>query len=439
MKHSFYMPLEIKSRDFYPRLLLSLFLCKLGKIKVFIGHRGHVNFFAQNHQPGIYYGLATIRNFDNLYKNIKKNGNFLFISDEEGLLTYRSNYYKKFKVSRKILNLSDGIFVWGRKNSKILESLTSKNKIHIFGNPRIDLLNPKFSNVYKNELQKIKKKYGKYILICTTFSYINYFEKNIKYIDLLQKRNFFRSKRDIQDWKNYEIQKNNIKNELFKYIEHFSLKNKNINIIIRPHPSESEDMYIDLKKIPNVYVNSSYSVHPWLLGCEFLVNHYCTTTFEAMAAQKKIFTIKTNAQSKMENLDFFKITKVFNSYTKLLNYNTGKNFNFKTKIKLASQYVENFANTSFASEQIAKKIIEETKSKIFKKKKLNLLIYQIKVFFDFFKKFFYKKRSYVSHKIKKIDYYEIMQFISKIPQFNNQFNVKKICDNFFEINHVKKN
>jgi surface carbohydrate biosynthesis protein len=434
-----YVPLEIKSRDFYPRLLLSLFLCKLGKIKVFIGHRSHVNFFAQNHQPGIYYGLSTIRNFNKLYKNIKKAGNLLFISDEEGLLTYQSNYYKKFKVSKEIINISDGIFVWGKKNYQILKSLTSKKKLHIFGHPRIDLLHSKFRNVYNEECKNIKEKYGKYILICTTFSYINYFEKNIKYIDLLKKRNFFRSKKDIQDWKNYEILKNKIKIEIFKYIEEFSLKNKNINIIIRPHPSESEEMYSDLKKIPTVYVENKYSVHPWILGCEFLLNHYCTTTFEGLAAKKKIFTLRTYAKSKMENFDFFKITKVFNSCSRFLNYNGKEDFNFPSKMKLAEKYVQNFSSNTFASKLIAQQIIRQLSSKKFHKKEINLLKYKIKILFNYCKNFFFKNNIYAVHKIKKIEKYEIVDFISKIPFFESQFNVTKICENFFEITYVKKN
>lgn len=433
-----YIPLEIKSRDFFPRLLLSLFLCKLGKIKVFIGHRSHVNFFAQNHQPGVYFGLATIRNFNELYKNIKKNGNFLFISDEEGLLTYQVSYYKKFKVSKEIINLCDGIFVWGKKNFQILKSLIPQKKLYLYGHPRIDLLHPKFKNIYKEELSNIKKKYGKYILICTTFSYINYFEQNIKYVDLLKKRDFFRSEKDIRDWKQYEILKNKIKNELFKYIREFSLKNNKINILIRPHPSESEEMYSDLKKIPNVHLSNEYSVHPWILGCEFLINHYCTTTFEGLAAKKKIFTIKTYKQSKMENPDFFKLTKVFNNCNEFLNYNFKDNFDFNKKIKLAKKYVENFASNSFASKLIAKEIINHINNKEFNKKKIYLLKYKIKMLFIYFKNFFFRKHNYVTHKIKKIEKYEIIEFISKIPYFKNQFNITKICENFFEISYVKK-
>ena len=77
-----------------------------------------MNYFAKNFEPGIYYGLATIRNFEILYDEIKNNGNLITISDEEGLVTYSKKYYISFKISKKILKLSDAIFTWGEKIKK---------------------------------------------------------------------------------------------------------------------------------------------------------------------------------------------------------------------------------------------------------------------------------------------------------------------------------
>ena len=67
-----YVPLEIKSRDFLGRLLLSLEACKKLKWNIYFGYKGDVNYFARNFTPGVYHGLATYRNFENLYENIKK-------------------------------------------------------------------------------------------------------------------------------------------------------------------------------------------------------------------------------------------------------------------------------------------------------------------------------------------------------------------------------
>ena len=83
---NFYVPIEIKNREFYSRLLLSLEACKKYGWNIFFGFRGHVNYFAQNYTPGFYLGLGSINVFDNLFLSIKKNGTKILLSDEEGLV-----------------------------------------------------------------------------------------------------------------------------------------------------------------------------------------------------------------------------------------------------------------------------------------------------------------------------------------------------------------
>ena len=46
MKRPFYMPLEIKNRDFYSRLLISLEICNKNNYDIYFGYRGDVNYFA---------------------------------------------------------------------------------------------------------------------------------------------------------------------------------------------------------------------------------------------------------------------------------------------------------------------------------------------------------------------------------------------------------
>ena len=85
--------------------------------------------------------MATIRNFEILYDEIKNNGNLITISDEEGLVTYSKKYYISFKISKKILKLSD-TSSHGVKKIKILDDQAPENinKFFALGNPRLDLL-----------------------------------------------------------------------------------------------------------------------------------------------------------------------------------------------------------------------------------------------------------------------------------------------------------
>ena len=211
-------------------------MCEKFGWNVYFGFRGDVNHFAKFYQPGIYYGLATIKNFEKLYEEIKNNGNLITIVDEEGLVTYAEKYYSSFKVSYKNLNLSDLIFVWGEKNKKVLQKIIPEKKIVVSGNPRLDLLKYPYNSIYESEIKKIKKKYGKFFLICTNFSYTNYFEKNIRYSDLLKKRQFFTSNSDLNEWYKYENIKKNIFDELSKFLSK-SNQITNASFVIRCHPS----------------------------------------------------------------------------------------------------------------------------------------------------------------------------------------------------------
>lgn len=441
MEKIIYMPLEIKSRDFYSRLLLSLNLCLKYKFKIFFGHRGHVNYFAQNHIPGFYYGLATIRNFEQMYKNIKKNGNLIGISDEEGLLTYKNASYKNLKVSKKNLQLSDCVFTWGKKNYDILKKISKKKNIFITGNPRLDLINKTNKKVYRKQVSSIKKKYKKFILVCSTFSYINYFDKKIRFIDLLKKRKFFSNLKDISKWKNYEKVKKKTLDELLKFIKLLSNEQKKIKIVIRCHPSENNKIYKELSmKYRNVFFDDKFSVHPWLICCEKLINHYCTTTFEALKLNKEVFSLKPYKTSEMENNDFFKITTVAKNHLDLFTKLRSKNVNIAQQ-KLLSSYALNFKNDINSCDIISRKInetFENHKKKFEYKNKINFKKYFLKIKISKIKNFlrFDSSKFYSSHKIKEISKKEIQQFVSNFKIYDKKISVKKLEKNFFILTSV---
>ena len=432
MKHSFYMPLEIKNRDFYSRLLISLEICNKNNHDIYFGYRGDVNYFAKHYVPGIYYGLTTLRNFDTLHKSLKDKGNILIISDEEGLVTYSPKYYKKFKVSKKTLEIVDFIFTWGKKNSLLLNKICkNKNKIVNTGNPRLDLLKKPLSNIYLNEVKKIKKKYGKFYLIATNFSYTNYFDKKISYTELLKKRDFFQSTSDLVEWKKYLKIKQLVFNEIIKFIK----KSKGINLVIRCHPSENEEIYKDLeKKYKNVHFVKNYSLHPWILASDGVISHYCTSTFEALAASKKAFTLKPSYRTLLEDKAYFKIPIEAKNHEDLINkINQSSSKNNNTSV--LKNYSQNFNNKFYSYKKIANII-----NKIYiNKDKHNVPKYFI-IKFQLFKiieklknTVLLRRNDYTEHKIQNISKNEILSFIGFFPKFKNQFTIKKLNKNFFLI------
>ena len=73
--NTIYLPIEIKSREFVSRLLIALETAKIKPCEIFIGYKGDVNFYAKNFNPGIYYGLSSTENLENLYLDITNPSN----------------------------------------------------------------------------------------------------------------------------------------------------------------------------------------------------------------------------------------------------------------------------------------------------------------------------------------------------------------------------
>ena len=71
MNNIVYLPIEIKSRDFQNKLLLSYFLLQDG-FEVFLGRKKEIEILASNFHPGIYFGINTQKNYIKFYKKIKK-------------------------------------------------------------------------------------------------------------------------------------------------------------------------------------------------------------------------------------------------------------------------------------------------------------------------------------------------------------------------------
>ena len=426
------MPLEIKNRDFFSRLLISLELCDKHDYDIFFGYRGDVNYFAKNYYPGIYYGITTLKNFEKLFKSLKEKGNTLIISDEEGLVTYSTEYYKKFKVSKKILDISDFIFTWGKKNSLILKKICkNKKKIIVTGNPRLDFLKKPLSNIYSQEVKKIKKKYKNFFLIATNFSYSNYFDKNVSYTELLKKRDFFGSISDLIQWRKYVDIKKLVFNETVKFIK----KSNKLNLVIRCHPSENHEIYKNLeKKYKNVHFDNSYSLHPWILASKGVISHYCTSTFEALAANKKVFTIKPNYKTPLEDNQYFKIPiKVKKHYELVskLNYSNSTANNLKT----VKYYSENFNKKKYSYKKIVNEIgkINLKQTSHFVPKNFIAKFKFLKIRENLKNLVLFRKSKYLDNKMQNITKEEILLFIDFFPNYSNLFKIEKINKNCFSI------
>ena len=182
---------------------------------------------------------------------------------------------------------------------------------------------------------------------------------------------------------------------------------KNLNFVIRPHPSENTSKY---KKIcenkKNLFFDNSFSVHPWILASKGIINHYCTTTFEGIIANKEIYSIKKNKIPELENIDFYSDINCFRNYQELIKYFGYKKQILRNKSKSKrkiKEYLKNLDVSSLSYKEIAKILAK----KHIKKKNKNLISFYLRLLknkISTVKNFFLENQTnlYVNHKIQSI-------------------------------------
>ena len=434
------IPCEVKSRDYKSRLLLSFFLAQHG-FKVIFGRKAEVEYFARCFSNSIYIGLHSTNTYFDFYKKIKLNNNKLILFDEEGLVTLSKNTYLKTKFPKKIADICDIFFCWGEKSYKFLSKNRPlyKNKLKIAGNLRFDIIKKKFNFLIKKNSDIIKKKYKSYILISCSFGNINHFDKRYEKISFLKKNKYLADKQSLINYK-YYCQYNRVKFiENKKLIEFLALEYKNINFVVRPHPSEKIESYYGLKKkYPNIHVSKEFSIAEWLKWSKLNIHYYCTTSLEASALGIENLAFKSNYNNKyFLNIPYLLSHKInsLSKVKKLVDKVLKKKIKTKKKNKEIEKYIYNFYSKNSYS-----KIIDEIKS-LFKNLNKNDTKFKSKVNLNKKKflniKFLFKNfGSYTDYKTPNIESLELKKDLLEFRKINNRkkkIKILKFQKNVFEI------
>lgn len=289
-----YIPVEVKNRELHAKVYLAKHAAEHG-FNVILGRKNDLNELIVRMPPGAYLGLGAFENFRHYFAKLKRLGFTVVVNEEEGLVTYADRMYVDMRVSGATLQQIDALFTWGAENQQVLANAFPEHekKFMVTGNPRFDLLKPKNRQVYAAEMQDIESKYGRFVLVCTSFSSINHFDKNLDYVKSLIDKRTLRSKESIENFTRYREVKQKTFTAFLDAIPELAAIDPEINVVIRPHPSENMDIYREFAtKFPNVRVDARFSVHPWIIKAEALVHHYCTTSIEALAAGTPRFALR---------------------------------------------------------------------------------------------------------------------------------------------------
>ena len=236
-------------------------------------------------------------------KKITKKGFKFVLQDAESVcdLYKESMHYDMFMKHPKSLSFIETIYTSRDDEHNSVKKYKNLCNSKQIGFLRFSYLEDKkyFKKVYGDEINKIKKEFGKHILILTSstvFKFPHSGNKSFKDPQGMDQERW----QLIMDWANYS-HKNLF--SILEFIRIFSEKSRDTKIIFRPHPSESKDFYLKLfNGFKNVKVENNYSIHASLSAAKNVILPPCSTTsFEASLIKKEIFYLMPKSEDNIDN------------------------------------------------------------------------------------------------------------------------------------------
>ena len=430
-KKNYYIIYEIENRDFIPRMLIGLELAKNGN-RVFLVSKyffyKNLNYFP----TGMILEKGITNDEEKNYDKILDRGHLLSVIDEEGARYYDNEpKFLSIRISKRTSKKISHFFCWGNKQKKKINHIIKKN-ISVSGAPKYDLYNIK--KIFKDQLAMIKK-FKPYILISSNFTFATWEDKDFKEKINSLKKNY--KVNHSSYWNNY-VKKYKFKKIVLKaFIKdliRLSKKFKRINFILRPHPNDNQSFWHKkFNKLNNFSVNSKFSIEPWIINCNALINNNCTTTLDGLINKKKVINY-SKIKRKGESYFFNKYTHNVKSYESLAkhirtNYEINS-INYKKLITHLKGYINYNPNKN-----CYKTISENLNSFKFKKEEFSLITKNIlSVMFQKDKIINLFRKKSINKKIvnrSPIYYYKVKKNIEKIYPKYTSINFRSINEQLY--------
>ena len=320
------IPVENQVRELDPKLLLACIAARRGFSSV-IGSRRELEFRIDSYPRSIYLSKSMTRRSLIFFRMARKFGHEIVTWDEEALVHLPPETYFSRRLHPEAIRHVSHLFAWGQDNVDLWRQyahLPEDMPIHSTGNPRNDMLRPEMLPFYEEEVQALRRRYGDFILVNTNFNHVNAFGPDMNLFHPVnqpgEKAKFGRAARGMS--RGYAQGLWDHKHAVFKSFQQLLPKLDKafpeLNIIIRPHPTERHDIYTDIAaRCSRVHVTNEGNVVPWILATRVVLHNGCTTGVES-------FVMGVPSISYRESID----EKYDNGFYRLPNAVSHQSFNF---------------------------------------------------------------------------------------------------------------
>ena len=341
-KKNLYCLFEISDREFESKLLLSYYAIRKG-FRSFILDRA---FFFENinsFPEGIVIYKSIVASDEKLIKQIKSLGHKFVCIDEEGILQWEDEYKLHLRYGQKCLDLIDLLVLLNDKQLKLLNdnyNINSiKDNILVCGYPRIQFLKTLGEKSHECQISNsIKKKYKDYIFFPTSFP-SNHIMGKAGY-----ERSFSEALGKVPNKKQKEFMNgillliSKMEKKYDKLLKNLLDDYPDINVILRPHPTEDVNKWNSLRNYKNLFLDVEHPSFFYIKNAICTIQYGSTISIESYVMGKKTFQL-SNEENKLEKFelnDHFEYTNLIDDYKSLK-----KHINFLTKNERKSYHTYN--------------------------------------------------------------------------------------------------
>ncbi len=284
------IPVENQVRELDPKLLLACIAARKGFVSILGSHR-EIDLRIASLPKSIYLNKSMTNRNLRMLEILNRLGHEIMTWDEEALVHLPPEIYYSRRLCPVTIRLLSHLYAWGEDNATLWRQypkLPARMPIHVTGNPRGDLLRPELRIYYNDEAAALKKAHGDFILVNTNFNHVNAF---------FPAQNLFKPVKQEGDLppfgkaavgmpRAYAEGLRDHKQAVFesfrRMIPRLDTAFPQHNIVIRPHPTENQEIYQRIAEACNrVTVTNEGNIVPWLMATRAVIHNGCTTGVEA--------------------------------------------------------------------------------------------------------------------------------------------------------------
>lgn len=291
-------PLETYVREIDFRLALAVFLLRPGR-QILLGNHTDIYRLSTMLRQTVYVGkslhcVSPTRQRE-CYDHAKQAGTKVIYLHEEGGVYEDDAAQIKYGLFSRLepdwLGADDYFCAWGDVQAQVYQDAKPafSKHIHVTGHPRFDLCKDRFAALYDHEVAQLRAKYGRFVLINTNFSHFSHIGGNGCYFGPPWTPENDKARRKFaSDYLAYDAQQFST---FIQLIDHLETNLPDLNIVLRPHPSEETRFYSDIfKHFERVHVVREGSLNAWLRACHTLIHSGCTTGIEGSLSGARVIS-----------------------------------------------------------------------------------------------------------------------------------------------------